>query len=80
MSEDIERNPLLRLWALLYTKIHWTYSIAGTVIRYTFFINLSIVIFLDKVMVNIPREDTMRPCTRFQPRLEEVVAANADFL
>ena len=31
MSEDIEKDPLLRLWVLLYTKIHWTYSIAGTV-------------------------------------------------
>ena len=33
MSEDIERDLLLRLWALLYTKIQWTYSIAGTVLR-----------------------------------------------
>ena len=36
--------------------------------------------FIKKVMVNIPREDTMRPCTRFQPGLKEVVAANADYL
>ena len=31
MSEDIDRDPLLRLWALLYTKIHRTYSIAGSI-------------------------------------------------
>ncbi len=36
--------------------------------------------FIKKIMVNLPREDTMRLCTMFQPRLEEVVAAKADFL
>ena len=31
MSEDIERDPLLRLWALLFFLLKVPYSIAGTV-------------------------------------------------
>ena len=40
----------------------------------------SLIMFIKKIMVNIPREDTLRPCTRFQPHLEEVMAAKANFL
>ena len=32
VSEDIERGPLLRLWALLFKHLQRSYSIAGTVI------------------------------------------------
>ena len=34
MSEDIERDPLLRLWALLFFLLKVPYSIAGTVVAY----------------------------------------------
>ena len=34
MSENTEKDLLLRLWVLLYTKIYWTYSIAGTVLSF----------------------------------------------
>ena len=47
-----------------------------TIIRYT------LIIFIKKIMVNISREDTLRPCTSFQPPQEEVnvMAAKANLL
>jgi hypothetical protein len=33
-----------------------------------------------KVFSSIPREDLKRACSRFRPRLEEVVAAKCDFI
>jgi hypothetical protein len=33
-----------------------------------------------EVFSNIPREDLKRACSRFRPRLEEVVAAKCDFI
>jgi hypothetical protein len=33
-----------------------------------------------EVFSSIPREDLKRACSRFWPRLEEVVAAKCDFI
>jgi hypothetical protein len=33
-----------------------------------------------EVFSSIPREDLKRTCSRFRPRLEEVVAAKWDFI
>jgi hypothetical protein len=33
-----------------------------------------------EVFSNIPREDLKRACSRFRPRLEEIVAAKCDFI
>jgi hypothetical protein len=40
----------------------------------------SLITTIIEVFSNIPREDLKRACSRFQSRLEEVVAAKCDFI
>jgi hypothetical protein len=40
----------------------------------------SLITTIMEVFSNIPREDLKRACSRFRPRLEEVVAAKCDFI
>ena len=40
----------------------------------------SLIASIKEVMAHIPREDIIRACARFRPRLEEAVAAKGDFI
>jgi hypothetical protein len=40
----------------------------------------SLITTIMEVFSSIPREDLKRACSRFRPRLEEVVVAKCDFV
>jgi hypothetical protein len=40
----------------------------------------SLITTIMEVFINIPREDLKRACSRFRPRLEEVIASKCDFI
>ena len=40
----------------------------------------SLITYIMEVFNNIPREDVIHACSRVRSRLEEVIAANGDFI